>query len=216
MATLYSISESVRALIEGSDVASKPKFTMQEVKIAAIQVINSTIKTQHLTEEMSGGEAIPDGTVLAEYDNVAVEIYKNVSRATLPAMPVKMPLNIGIFHVGKTDDIIEGFIPYEVGQLQMLGEEAIISDVLGQIAYEPRGKYLIFNKDITAGDDDTAINEVYMLLAVKNLSLYTDWEMLPISASMESTVIQQTFEWLMGQQATNKKVDVINKQEGNK
>lgn len=211
--TLFSLSESIRALIEGSDVSQKPRFTMSEVKIAAIQVINSMLKTQHLTEDMAVGETIPDGTILAEYDNVAVESYKGVSRATLPAMPVKLNRNMGVFHVSKTDDVINGFIPYQPGELQMIGEEPLISDVLGQIAYEPRGKYLVFNKDITDNDADNAINEVYMLLAVKDLSLYSDWEMLPIASSAEADVIQGTYQYLMNGQQSNKKVDVINKQQ---
>lgn len=212
MSTIFSIVESVRSLQEGGDPPSASKFEFNEVKIACIQVINSLIKSQHLTDEMAGGEAIPDGTVLGEYDNVPVESYKGVSRATLPAMPVKMPYNIGIFHVSKTDDIINGFIPFEAGQLQMIGDEPLTSDILGQIGYEPRGKYLVFNKDITTNDSENAINEVYMLLAVKDISLYSDWEMLPISADMESKVIQGTFEYLSNQQPANKKVDVINKQ----
>jgi hypothetical protein len=210
--TIYSLAESIRALIEGNGIPDKPKFTMKEVKIAAVQVINGLIKTQHLTEEMAGGEAIPDGTVLAEYDNVAVESYKGVARCTLPAMPVKMPLNIGIFHVSRTDDIINGFIPFEAGQIQMIGEEPLLSDILGQVGYEPRGKYLIFNRDIKTNQDEYKISEVYMLLAVKDLSLYGDFEMLPISSSMEIDVIQATYQILTGQMPSNKKVDVINKQ----
>lgn len=212
MATLYKISEQVSKMLEGADPASKTRYAIPEIKSYVIQTINSIIKTQHFTEEMAGGEMIPEGTVLAEYDNVAVEPYKNVSRCTLPAMPIKLPLNIGIFHVGKTDDIIDGFIPFEPGQMQMLGEEPLISDVLGQVAYEPRGKYLIFNRNITLGDEETKIEEVYMLLAVKDLSLYDDWEMLPITASMENDVIMGTFQLLSAQNLQNKKVDVINKQ----
>lgn len=213
MATIFSIVESVRSLQEGGDPPNASKFEFNEVKIAVVQVINSMIKSQHLTEEMAGGEAIPDGTVLAEYDNVAVESYKGVSRATLPAMPVKMNYEIGVFHVSKTDDIINGFIPFQAGQLQMISEEPLISDILGQIGYEVRGKYLVFNKDITTNDSENAINEVYMLLAVKDVSLYSDWEMLPITSDMESSVIQGTFEYLSNQQPANKKVDVVNKQE---
>jgi uncharacterized protein YkuJ len=213
MSTIFGIVESVRSLQEGGDTPNASKFEQNEVKIAVIQVINSLIKSQHLTEEMAGGEQIPDGTVLGEYDNVAVESYKGVSRATLPAMPVKMSYNIGIFHVSRTDDIVNGFIPFQAGQMQMISGEPLISDVLGQIFYEPRGKYIVFGRDITVGDSETAINEVYMLLAVKDISLYSDWEMLPISADMESAVIQGTFEYLSNQQRANKKVDVINKQE---
>jgi hypothetical protein len=217
MATIYSICESVLSLQEGGDAPSASKFEFSEVKIAVIQVINSMIKSQHLTEEMAGGEQIPDGTILGEYDNVAVESYKGVSRVTLPAMPVKIGnRNIGVFHVSKPDDIINGFIPFQPGELQMIGEEAIISDILGQVGYEQRGKYLIFNKDITDNDEENAINEVYMLLAVKDISLYSDWEMLPISSDMEASVIQGTFQYLANQQVANKKVDVINKQEAAK
>lgn len=211
MATLYTMSEQVMSMMQGGDSPAAPKFERDEVKRFIIQFINQQIKTQHLTEEMAGGEQIPDGTVLAEYDNVAVEKYKNVSRATLPIMPVKMPLNIGIFHVSKTDDIINGFIPFEAGQLQMIGEEPFISEILGQVGYEPRGKYLIFNRDITEGDDDTKIESVYMLLAVKDLSLYNDWELLPITSDMEAVVIANVYEFLKGQSSASKKVDVISK-----
>ncbi len=212
MATIYSISEQAQSMLQGGDTPNAARFEKEEVKRFIIQAINSLIKTQHLTEEMAGGESIPDGTVLGEYDNVAVESYKGVARCELPAMPVKMPLNIGIFHVSKIDNIIDGFIPFQAGQLQMLGEEPIISDVLGQVAYEPRGKYLVFNRDITTNDEDNAINAVYMLLAVKDLSLYGDWDMLPISADMESVVIEATYKFMLGQMPSNKKVDVINKQ----
>lgn len=212
MATLFSIGEQIRSLLEGGDPPIAAKFDMEEVKRAAIQVINGLIKVQHVTEEMGGGMAIPDGSVFAEYDNVAVESWKGVARAALPAMPVKLPLNIGIFHVGPVDDPLNGFIPFESGQLQMLGEEPLISDILGQVGYEQSGKYIIFNKDITDNDEDYRITAVYMKLVVKDLTFYGDFDMLPIPASMEADVIQMTFQMLSGQMPANKKVDVINKQ----
>jgi len=213
MATLYSISEQVRSMLQGGDAPQAPKFEMEEVKRFIIQVINGMLKTQHLTDEMSGGEAIPDGTILAEYDNVAVESYKNSARAELPAMPIKLPRGMGIYHVSKTDDIFKGFIPFGAGELQMIGQEPLIGDIDGQVGYEQRGKYIYFNRDITGNDEVYAINEVYMLLAVKDLSLYGDFDLLPISGSMESDVIMATYQMLSAQMPSNKKVDVINKQE---
>ena len=212
MATLYSISEAVRSFLQGGDPPQAPKFEMEEVKRIVIQVVNGMIKAQHLTETMAGGESIPDGMVLAEYDNVAVEKYKNVARVTLPVMPVSLPMNMGIWHVSKVDDIINGFIPFQPGELQMIGEEPMISTILGQIGYEPRGKYLIFNKDITTNQTEYRITEVYMQLVVKDLSLYGDFDLLPIPSSMEADVIMATFQALTGQLPSNKKVDVINKQ----
>lgn len=212
MATLYSIVNGIEKLLEGANPPTAAKFEVAEIKRYVVQLLNSMLKTQHFTQTMAGGETIPDGLVLAEYDNVAVEPYKNVSRCTLPIMPVSLPLNLGIFHVSKTDDIINGFIPFQPGEMQMLGEEHFISDILGQVGYEPRGKYLVFNKDIYTNDSAQAIQEVYLLLVVKDLSLYTDWEMLPIAADLEAEVIQKTFEFLMQQVPANKKVDVISKE----
>ena len=193
------------------DSSNAKKFERSEIKRFAVQVMNGLLKTQHLTEEMSGGEVIPDGTILAEYDNVAVESYKNSARAALPAMPIKLPLGMGVFHVSKTDDIFNAFVPFMPGQLQMIGEDPLLSDILGQVGYEQRGGYIYFNKDITDNDAVYAINEVYMLLAVKDLSLYGDWDLLPISSSMELDVIQTTFQMLTAQIPASKKVDVITK-----
>ena len=212
MATLYSISEAVRSFLQGGDPPQAPKFEMEEVKRIVIQVVNGMIRAQHFTETMAGGESIPDGMMLAEYDNVPVEKYKNVSRATLPVMPVSLPMNMGIFHIGKVDDIINGFVPFQPGELQMIGEEPMISNILGQIGYEPRGKYVVFNKDITTNQAEYRITEVYMQLVVKDVSLYGDYDLLPIPASMEFELISATFQALTGQLPPNKKVDVINKQ----
>jgi hypothetical protein len=212
MATLYSISEQVRSLLSGGDPPAAAKVEMEEVKRYVIQVINGMLKTQHFSQTMAGSENIPDGLVLAEYDGIAVEQYKNTARCVLPIMPVSLPINLGIFHVSKTDDIINGFIPFQPGQLQMIGEETLISDVIGQVAYEPRGKYLIFNYDITTNDTDNAITQVYLLLVVKDLSLYGDFDLLPIAADMEMSIIQAVFQMLMSEPPPEKKVDVIDKQ----
>ncbi len=208
--TLYSLTEQIISMID-PDSSNAKKFERSEIKRFAVQVMNGLLKTQHLTEEMSGGEVIPDGTILAEYDNIAVESYKNSARAELPAMPIKLPRGLGVFHISKTDDIFNGFIPFGAGELQMIGEEPLLSDILGQVGYEQRGKYIYFNKDITDNDAVYAINEVYMLLAVKDLSLYGDWDLLPISASMEFEVIQTTLQMLVEQIPASKKVDVITK-----
>ena len=209
--TRYSLGQEVLKLMEG-DPANYKKFALPEIYGYINHSINGLIKTQHITDEMGLGETIPDGSVLAEYDNVAVEKYKNTARATLPAMPVKLPMNMGIYHVSKTDDIINGFIPYEPGQMQMLGEEPLISDVLGQVAYEPRGQYIVFNRDITTNQEEYRITEVYLLLVVKDLSLYGDFEMLPIPSSMAAEVIMGTYQALTARIEPNKKVDVTSKQ----
>ena len=208
--TLYGIAESIKGMLN-RDPASASKPNLQIIKNTAIQVINSMLGMQHFTQTMAGGENIPDGLALAMYDNIAVESYKNIARSVLPVMPVSLPLNMGIFHVGKTDDIINGFIPFQPGEMQLIGEEELISDLLGQIGYWPAGKYVYYNKDITTNGDES-ISEVLMFLVVKDLSQYAEFDLLPIPSSMENDVIMNTYKQLGGQIMETKKVDVVSKE----
>lgn len=210
MATLYSIAEATKGMLD-RDPASASRPSINVIKSVAIQVINSMLGLQHFTKTMGGGENIPDGLALAAYDNIAVESYKNISRSVLPVMPVSLPLNMGIFHVGKTDDIVNGFIPFQPGEMQLIGEEELISDLMGQIGYWPAGKYIYYSRDITV-NGDYSINEVFMFLVVKDLSLYAEFDILPISSSMENDVIIGTYKQLSGQTLESKKVDVISKE----
>lgn len=210
--TIFKITEEVLSRLNGGDRPSSSRPSKQEVKNVLIQVVNSLIKSQHFNQVMQDGERIPDGLVLAEYDNIPVEEYRGVSRGTLPVMPVSLPLNMGVFHVGKSDDAINGFIPFQPGQMAMLSEEPMLSDILGQIGYEPRGKYIVFNSDITTNEEP--ITSVFALLVVKDVALYGDFELLPISADMEIDVIKGCYEFFAGQNNGEKKVDVIDKKEG--
>lgn len=210
MATLYSIAEAVKGMLD-RDPASASRPSINVIKSVAIQVINSMLGLQHFTKTMGGGENIPDGLALAAYDNIAVESYKNISRSVLPVMPVSLPLNMGIFHVGKTDDIVNGFIPFQPGEMQLIGEEELISDLMGQIGYWPAGKYIYYNRDITI-NGEYSTNEVFMFLVVKDLSLYAEFDMLPIPGNLENDVIVATYKQLSGQTLESKKVDVISKE----
>lgn len=210
MASIYSIAEAIKGML-ARDSASASRPTLGVIKSVAIQVINSMLGLQHFTKTMGGGENIPDGLALAAYDSIAVESYKNISRSVLPVMPVSLPLNMGIFHVGKTDDIVNGFIPFQPGEIQLIGEDELISDILGQIGYWPAGKYIYYNRDITKAGS-YSISEVFMFLVVKDLSLYEEFDMLPIPSNMENDVIIATYKQLGGQSQETKKVDVISKE----
>lgn len=209
--TLYSIAESIKGMLK-RDPANASRPSNPVIQNTAIQVINSMLALQHFSKTLGGGENIPDGLALAAYDNIAIESYKNISRSVLPVMPVSLPLNMGIFHVGKTDDIVNGFIPFQPGEMQLIGEEEIISDILGQVGYWPAGKYIYYNRDLTV-NGDYSINEVFMFLVVKDLSQYAEFDLLPIPSSMENDVIMNTFKQLSGQIFETKKVDVINKEQ---
>lgn len=206
--TKYKIAEQVILNLKGGNIKAAASVEVDEVMEYAGQVLNTLFKQEHLSVNMALGETIPEGVMLATYENVPVEKYGNVTRATLPATPISLPRNMGIFHVARQTDINEefdcGFIPIQSGQMQLIKGERLISDLLGQVGYTPKGMTLIFTKDLLAEDPATTLT---MDLAVMDINLYDDYDVLPIPADMEVKVIQECFNFFAAQQPGTNIVD---------
>lgn len=95
------LTESILALIEGGSPSSGKKFEPRMVEAHLQQVIDRRLKTEYLSVTLPTDETIPDGLVLATYNDIPVTQYKNVlSRALLPAIPVSLRRNMGVYFVG--------------------------------------------------------------------------------------------------------------------
>lgn len=99
--TKIILAEQVMTLLKGGD-ASASTSVEQDVIIKLIeQLINTNLKTDFFNTHLAFGETIPDGLVLATYEKIAVEKYKKgFSRAKLPAIPISLPKNMGVYFVG--------------------------------------------------------------------------------------------------------------------
>jgi hypothetical protein len=84
--------------------------------------------------------------------------------------------------------VVTSFIPIPPGQAQMLSSQPMLSDLLGQVGYEVYGKDVIFTRDLI--HMSPAIPNVLIRLVVMDVSKYTDYEMLPITADQEAQVIE--------------------------
>jgi hypothetical protein len=109
---------------------------------------------------------------------------------------------MGVFHVSRLNDISDGFIPLQTGQLALIKGERLISDLLGQVGYEVVGNDVIFNKDLTTENGTT----IYLRLVVMDISQYDDYDVLPLPADMEATIIQEVFK-LFSMQMQGAKLD---------
>lgn len=203
--TKHYLTEQILRLLKGGDPSVGSRIHPSEIKAAIGQVINTLLKTEYFSQTLPSGETIPEGAVLATYDNVPVVTYKNVSKSTLPAMPVKLFRNMGVFHVGETDDVHCGYIPIQPGQFAFIKEQALISAILDQTGYEVSGRDIIYTEDLTAASP--AITEVMMKLVIMDIGEYSDYEMLPISADMQLTVIQEVFKMFSVEPLPDKVVD---------
>lgn len=99
--TKYMLAEQVMSLLKGGAPSAPSNIKMPAIIKLLEQLINANLKINHFNTQMAAGETIPEGTVLAMYDRIPVEPYKrNFSRAKLPAIPVSLPRDMGIYFVG--------------------------------------------------------------------------------------------------------------------
>jgi hypothetical protein len=188
LSTKKQIAEQVMRLVVGGDPSAGGRLHILEIYKALEQSINRLIKAQQFKETYAVGETIPDGCVLATYENVSVVQWKDVSKSTLPAMPVALPKGMGVFEIALQDDAFGAeFIPIQPGQFTMALAQRLMNDLLGQVGYEPIGPEVVYTKDLTG----EGVTEVRMRLVVMDASKYGEYDMLPISADMEASVVEE-------------------------
>lgn len=96
--TKYYLTEQIRLLLGAAKAGAK--FEPHTIQSYLQQIINKKLKTTYFDTTLPGDETIPEGLVLASYDNVSVVKYKGTSRARLPAMPINLRRSMGVFFVG--------------------------------------------------------------------------------------------------------------------
>lgn len=206
--TLKQLSENVRTRLAGATPGQGSNYKLVAIQKVLVQVINQALKTEYFSVSLPGGDTVPEGLVLATYEDVPVVAYKDVAKAVLPAMPVKLPKGMGVQHIGKTDDAHTSFIPIPTGISQMITEEPLIDDLLGQIGYELKGMDVIFDRDITDASVVTpAVSLVTIQLVVMDITNYGEFDPLPLAPDMEADIVQKAFEYLSQQQLSDKTTD---------
>jgi hypothetical protein len=215
--TKYKLAEQVRKLWVGGSPATAVNLSMTEIYEGINQIVNAMLKAEHFTVNGQMGETIPNGSIITEYRLRVENCGINKSRVMLPAMPVKLPRNMGIFQVMGEDtegfpDPNQVFIPCQMGEGNMLrSQRPILSDLGGQGSYEPRGIQLTFNKDLTASGSDPVY--VYVNLVLMDISAYTEYEALPILPEMEDEIIMRLLQRFGKEVVPDKLVDAATKEQ---
>ena len=208
--TIYLLSEQAMKLIEGGTRSAGASITFNEVKLACGNVINQLLKTEYLSINGKVGEVIPNGTTLGLYEDIDVVSYNGKSKARLPIKPIKLPRNMGIWAIYPKYDSLgsyeldKEFIPLQMGQGALIKSQPLISDLMGQVGYENFGMDVIFTRDLPAEHEYV---KVAMRLAIMDISMYSDYEPLPILPEQEWEVINQVYKLYSTQVVPDKLVD---------
>lgn len=192
MTTKSKLAEQIQRLLEGNTIVNG-RIHKNDIKLLIEQVGNQLLKADHFAINVPEGDTIPNNCMVFTYDNVAVTTYKTTkSKATLPAIPISLPRNMGVLHVSKVDAIDEAFIPIPTSMFGIIKPQALLGDLSGLIGYEIVGRDIIFTKNLPG----LGVNAVYIRLVGLDLSQLGDYDLLPLSADMEAQLVTQVYNIL--------------------
>jgi hypothetical protein len=208
--TIYRLAEEILTMINGGNIKPSQNISINAIKIAIGQSINALLKTEQLNVNEKMREKIPNGTVLAFYENIEVESYNGKSRCKLPIKPIKLQKNMGIWGIYPKFDTQEDyrfdeeFIPTEMGQIGLLKSQPLLND-LGLTWYENYGMECIFNKDLKLLFPNI---KLAMRLVIMDINQYGDYDPLPVLPEHEFLIKEQIFKLYTGIGIADKLVDV--------
>jgi len=193
MTTLVKISEQCKLLAAGHyQTGQGPELA--EIKLLTAQVINSLFKLEKISQIATEGDFNPSGLMIATYDNIEVQPYKDRSMATLPVYPISLPRGMGVWYVSPSDDLDNFFVPLISGMAGIVKTQSILNNYENRIAYELRGNALIFTVNLL--DLQTPVKTIQAQELVSDVSALDDYDPLPIPPDMEEPVIEGVLKLL--------------------
>jgi len=216
--TIGRMSEEILKMLSGGELSSAKNISLQEIKIAIGQVINSLLKVDYTKVNMKSGETIPNGIVMALYENISVTQSNGVSKSVLPIKPIQLQRNMGVYAIypkySSTGnyELRQEFIPIEMGHGAFMDSQPLLNNLLGQTGYECFGNEIIYDKDLVALFPDI---KVAMRLAIMDVSQYGDFDILPLLPEHEWTIKQEVVKLYSGVGVPDKIVDSTTKAQQN-
>lgn len=167
---------------------------LREISLLVNQSINKTLKLQVAESFKAGLVDVPKCNLL-EY-TCAVTSDSGNSRAyiTLPAVPLTLPMDMGIWSIAATNAALSPYIPIP-SQDALVFQGTNVSALEQKVGYYLQGKKVYFTKDITLAANGL-VTSVIVNLLVSDFSQLTDNELLPISPEIESLIIEDVLNTL--------------------
>jgi len=174
--TKKQISDSVLYKLAGGVPPTAFPVNERDIWPAIDRTVNAMFKLKHFDTTLPSGETIPENTMIATYENVAVTSLNERSVSTLPVTPISLPKNVGIFLIYDPAYPDVPFIPLQRGQRGLLRTDTLLNDTLGLISYEPKNNQIVYSKDLTM----FGVTAVTMELCVFDMAQYGVTDNLPI------------------------------------
>lgn len=196
MTTKAKISEEVqriysRYLDKGneSDVVD-----IREIYLFVEQALNSALKIQAAESIKVGIYDIPKCNIINYTSTVVSDSANNRAYFELPAIPINLPNDMGLWSVSANGKALSPYIPIPAQDV-LVFQGTKLSQLEQHIGYYISGTKVYFTKDITLPVNGS-VTSVNVQIYVSDWSKFSDNEMLPISPEIESLVIASVLEMM--------------------
>ena len=164
----------------------------REINLLVNQSINKVLKLQVADSFKAGLVDVPKCNLLEYTCAVTADAGNNRSYITLPAIPLTLPMDMGIWSIAATTGAMTPYIPIPAQDV-LVFQGANLSYLEGKIGYYLQGKRVYFTKNITLTANGTVTSVVVNLL-VMDFSQIGDNDVLPISPEVESAIIDDVLQ----------------------
>ena len=202
--TKARLAEEILLLLSGGRIGVATKYHINEIKISVCQVANQLLKMEYFGNLTPLQEFIPNGAAIATYENNLVVPWSNTSKTTLPAMPIRMPRNLGVYQIFPQADYFSEFIPLQLGEAGIIRSQGLVADLSGFTGYEVSGLDVIFTKDLTIPNTQVFVT---IRMVILDFMQYTDYDPLPLPPEYEWQIKQEVYKLYMNEEIPDKLVD---------
>lgn len=164
----------------------------REINLLVNQSINKVLKLQVADSFKAGLVDVPKCNLLEYTCAVTADAGNNRSYITLPAIPLTLPMDMGIWSIAAATGAMTPYIPIPAQDV-LVFQGANLSYLEGKIGYYLQGKKVYFTKNITLTANGTVTSVVVNLL-VMDFSQIGDNDVLPISPEVESAIIDDVLQ----------------------
>lgn len=164
----------------------------REINLLMNQSINKVLKLQVADSFKAGLVDVPKCNLLEYTCAVTADAGNNRSYITLPAIPLTLPMDMGIWSISAATGAMTPYIPIPAQDV-LVFQGANLSYLEGKIGYYLQGKKVYFTKNITLTANGTVTSVVVNLL-VMDFSQIGDNDVLPISPEVESAIIDDVLQ----------------------
>jgi hypothetical protein len=164
----------------------------REILLLINQSINKVLKLQVAESFKAGMVDVPKCNLIEYTCAVTAETGNNRAYITLPAIPLTLPMDMGIWSIAAATGAMTPYIPIPAQDV-LVFQGANLSYLEGKVGYYLQGKKVYFTKNITLTANGTVTSVVVNLLTM-DFGQFGDNDMLPISPEVESAIIDDVLQ----------------------